>query len=242
MIAGTTIPTTILYIVTALEAYNSYYNRTESMLLKMYRLWLNGDIMLLLSKILVTLCITFSVPILHYPCRYSLWNLCHQFIPNIVPPAYDNGYPLTWNRFWYYFFALLIQGGLYALVCITDNFKIVLSLGGAIAGSCIIQIFPAMFYLKIHNWRYDSLYDKTIWFVMVLGVVTFFSNSSIIIVKNLVGIHGHAEKDYPGLYSADPGDLFNFIYGRMDNSTLNSTTSANVTAIPQITTLYNSTF
>ena len=131
------------------------------------------------------MCITFSIPILHYPCRYSLWNLINQLFPSLVPPAFDNGHPETWNRKWFYIFAFIIQGGIYALVCVTSDFKMVLSLGGAIAGSCIIQIFPAMFYLKIHGWRYDSIYDKIIWFVGALGVITFFVNTSLIIIQKV---------------------------------------------------------
>lgn len=104
---------------------------------------------------------------------HFLSNLMSFMIPGTVPPAFDNGYPQTWNRKWFYFFAIVIQGTLFTLVCMTDNFKIVISLGGAIAGSCIIQIFPAMFYLKIHNWRSDSVYDKVIWLILGLGIGEF---------------------------------------------------------------------
>ena len=107
-------------------------------------------------------------------------------IPGTVPPAFDNGYPQTWNRKWFYFFAIVIQGTLFTLVCMTDNFKIVISLGGAIAGSCIIQIFPAMFYLKIHNWRSDSVYDKVIWLILGLGIGEFifmFLSLSVILSR-----------------------------------------------------------
>ena len=50
----------------------------------------------------------------------------------------------------------------------TENFRLVLSLGGAISGSCIIQIFPAMYYLKIFNWRYNGLYNKCVWIILLL--------------------------------------------------------------------------
>ena len=49
--------------------------------------------MVAVSNIMVTICIMFSVPILHYPCRFSLWNLLHQMIPRFVPAAFDNGDP-----------------------------------------------------------------------------------------------------------------------------------------------------
>jgi hypothetical protein len=152
--------------------------------------------MLFMSKILVTLCITFSVPILNYPCRYSLWNLIHELVPSLVPRAYDNGHPETWNRFWYYTFAIIIQGSIFVLVCITDDFKLVLSLGGAIAGSCIIQIFPAMFYLKIQKWAYRSFYDKLVWLIMVLGVVTFFANTAIILQQATDSVEDGHQNDF----------------------------------------------
>jgi amino acid permease len=181
MILGAMTPTAILYMTTALFAYYSYFNRTASFLLELYGLWLDGDAMLIVSKILVTLCITFSVPILHYPCRYSLWNLLHQLFPTQVPQPYDNGYPQTWNWKWFYLFAIVIQGGMYILVCITDDFALVAALGGAIAGSCVVFIFPAMFYLKTHNWKSDTVYDKTVWFVGGVGGLIFVANTGLIL-------------------------------------------------------------
>ena len=186
MVLGAITPTAILYLITALFAYYSYFNRTSSFLLNLYGLWLDGDAMLLVSKILVTMCIVFSVPILHYPCRYSLWNLLHQIFPGTVPPPYDNGYPETWNWKWFYLFAVIIQGGMYIMVCITDDFALVAALGGAIAGSCIVFIFPAMFYLKIHRWRRYCVYDKVVWFVMAFGFVSLVANTSMILIEEFV--------------------------------------------------------
>lgn len=132
----------------------------------------------------------------------------HQFVPTIVPAPYDNGHPETWNRAWFNIFAVLIQGGLFALVCFTDDFKLVLSLGGAIAGSCIIMLFPAMFYLKIHNWRYDSLYDKTVWLIGGIGVLTFIINTSIIIIQHVSAQNdGHSNN----FYDEQNKDMFSVI-------------------------------
>ena len=47
----------------------------------MYTEWLRGDVMVAVSQIMVTVCIMFSVPILHYPCRFSMWTLLHQLCP-----------------------------------------------------------------------------------------------------------------------------------------------------------------
>jgi sodium-coupled neutral amino acid transporter 1 len=187
MVFGALAPTTVLYVTTALFAYYSYFNRTESFLLELYALWLDpSDVMLIISKIMVTLCITFSVPVLHYPCRYSLWNLLHQVLPNYVPVAYDNGYPETWNRKWYYICALLLQGILFVIACMVNEFGLVVGLGGSVAGTCIILIFPASFYLKIHRWRRDSFYDKVVWFMMIFGYFTLVANTSMILVEEFV--------------------------------------------------------
>ena len=201
----------MLYVITALFAYFSYFNRTESFLLELYALWLDpSDVMLIVSKIMVTLCITFSVPVLHYPCRYSLWNLLHQIFPNHVPPPYDNGYPQTWNRKWYYICALLLQGVLFIIACIVNEFGLVVGLGGSVAGTCIILIFPAMFYLKIYRWRRASLYDKIVWFMMVFGFFTLVANTSMILVEEFV-LKGHAEPIQPNmtefLTTASPIDI-----------------------------------
>ena len=56
--------------------------------------------MVAVSNIMVTICIMFSVPILHYPCRFSLWNLLHQMVPRFVPVAFDNGNPSQDYKLW----------------------------------------------------------------------------------------------------------------------------------------------
>ena len=112
----------------------------------MYSEWLRGDVMVAVSQIMVTVCIMFSVPILHYPCRFSFWTLLHEICPKgrflkisqnlytvlVVPEPYDNSNPSSFNRFWFTLFAFVIHIGLYLLVCVTTNFGLVMSLGGAI--------------------------------------------------------------------------------------------------------------
>merc|ERR550514_1035084 len=184
------------------------------MLLETYSLWLNGDVMVAVSNIMVTICIMFSVPILHYPCRFSLWNFLHSVAPKIVPPAYDNGDPTSFNRAWYSIFCFILHIGIYALVVATENFKLVLSLGGAISGSCIIQIFPSMYYLKIFNWRYDGLYNKCVWVILLLGIATFIGNTSLVIVQNVASQYDRLENQYHDKQNED-GYM---IMGRSNNS------------------------
>ena len=81
MVLGATIPCTILYCLAAFFGYFSFYNKTEALLIKMYSEWLRGDVMVAVSQIMVTVCIMFSVPILHYPCRFSFWTLLHEICP-----------------------------------------------------------------------------------------------------------------------------------------------------------------
>ena len=152
--------------------------------------------MVLVSNIMVTVCIMFSVPILHYPCRYSLWSLLHLMFPKgtvfyyyiqwktiidiaksfsyyhnlvkVIPEPFDNGQPSTFNRKWFSILAVVLHVGIYILVITSSDFKIVMALGGAISGSCIIQIFPAMYYLKIFDWAHNGIYNKCVWFILIL--------------------------------------------------------------------------
>lgn len=81
ILLGATIPCTILYCLAAFFGYFSFYNKTQALLIKMYSQWLRGDVMVAVSQIMVTVCIMFSVPILHYPCRFSFWTLLHEICP-----------------------------------------------------------------------------------------------------------------------------------------------------------------
>ena len=51
------------------------------------------------------------------------------------------------------------------------------------SGSCIIQIFPAIYYLKIFRWKTNGVYNKIVYFILCLGIVTFFGNSSLVLYQ-----------------------------------------------------------
>jgi amino acid permease len=209
LIAGASLPCTVLYTLAALFGYFSYFNRTNALLLDTYSFWLRGDVMVLVSNIMVTICIMFSVPILHYPCRYSLWSLLHMIAPSVVPEAFDNGHPSTFNRKWFSLLAVVLHVGIYVLVVTSSNFKIVMALGGAISGSCIIQIFPAMYYLKIFNWSHDGLYNKLVWFILCLGCVTFIGNTGLVVLDTM----GNSK------FERDQAEILLEIAGRTSNFT-----------------------
>jgi sodium-coupled neutral amino acid transporter 2 len=185
LIVGASLPCTVLYTLAALFGYFSYFNRTNALLLDTYSFWLRNDVMVLVSNIMVTVCIMFSVPILHYPCRYSLWSLLHLMFPKVIPEPFDNGQPSTFNRKWFSIFAVVLHVGIYILVITSSDFKIVMALGGAISGSCIIQIFPAMYYLKIFDWAHNGIYNKCVWFILILGFTTFIGNTGLVVLDTM---------------------------------------------------------
>lgn len=85
VVYGAIIPCTVLYILSALYAYSSFYNHTQAQLIELYSFVVSDGNLILISNILVMTCIIFSIPLAQYPARNTLWKLFYTICPSRFP-------------------------------------------------------------------------------------------------------------------------------------------------------------
>jgi sodium-coupled neutral amino acid transporter 4 len=194
VVYGAILPCTGLYILSAMFAYNSFYNHTQAQLIELYSFIASDGNLILMSNCLVMTCIIFSIPLAQYPARNTIWKLIHTCIPQYFPDPFlpaelsipeDKRRPFPWKAF--YGIMLFSFGFIYFTVVSAANFKLFLALSGAVSGSTVIMIFPALFHLKMENWNYRTLENFCTYLILIAGFVTLFGNSGMIVMKEFGG-------------------------------------------------------
>jgi len=189
VVYGAIIPCTVLYILAAMYAYGSFYNHTQAQLIELYSFIASGGNLIMISNILVMTCIVFSIPLAQYPARNTIWKLIYTVLPNHFPspflPSELDEKERSRSFPWIPFYSIMICSYLfiYYVVVSAANFKLFLALSGAVSGSTVIMIFPAMFHLKIENWTCRTVENFCAYLIFAVGFITLFGNSGMIILK-----------------------------------------------------------
>lgn len=199
VIYGAIVPCTILYITAAMFAYSSFYNHTQAQLIQLYEFIQSDGNLILYCNMLVITCIIFSIPLAQYPARNTIWTLLHTLAPQRVPPPFNpseldpaeksnaraRAFPWSW------FIVIMLSQYLFIFAIVWSNadFKLFLSLAGCVSGSTVVMIFPASFWLKMNDWKLLDCDRKATaafcYFILGLGFVTLFGNTSLILIEEL---------------------------------------------------------
>lgn len=190
VVYGAIIPCTVLYILSALYAYSSFYNHTQAQLIELYSFVASDGNLILISNILVMTCIIFSIPLAQYPARNTLWKLFYTICPSRFPAPFlpsELNIPVEKRREFpripFYGIMVFSYLTIYYVVVSAANFKLFLALSGAVSGSTVIMIFPCMFHLKMQKWRYNTIENICCYILLVIGFVSLIGNSSLIVYK-----------------------------------------------------------
>jgi amino acid permease len=187
VICGAIIPCTILYSLSAIFAYSSFFNHTQAQLIQLYSYVSSDGKLILMCNILVMICIIFSIPVCMYAARISIWKLMTTILPEHFPKPYNKDFDKHTKRpfpmFTHVSIMLIQYAVIFAVVVSAADFKLFLSLAGVISGSTVIMIFPTLFHLKMDNWCWRSVHNVCCYAVMGLGWVILVFNGSLVLYK-----------------------------------------------------------
>jgi len=138
----------------------------------------------------ILLCMVLSFPLLLFPCRNCFHVILRAIMQSKWCPAYVRG--LNPNV---YFITetLLIVGGAFGMSVVVPNLVTVFGLTGAITGSLLVYILPAVFFLKLMRTADAKIYfpvyptgKQWVSFVLlVVGLGVFFGGSFAILYQTL---------------------------------------------------------
>jgi amino acid permease len=127
-----------LYMLSAIFGYLTFYNLVESELLLTYSKAIPTDPLIIVSRIMVIVCVTLSVPLLHYPARKT-----------VVLTAFKNPHEFNWVR---HILIMLVFIGLCVIfVLYIPNIRDIFGFAGATTSASLLVIFPSLFFLKLTN-------------------------------------------------------------------------------------------
>ncbi|XP_061649649.1 probable sodium-coupled neutral amino acid transporter 6 isoform X2 [Phyllopteryx taeniolatus] len=163
----------LLYLVSALFGYLTFYARVDSELLLGYDAYMPRDIMVMMVRVAIIISVLLTVPLIHFPARKAvILLLC-------------GNRPFSWMI--HITTTLVILGVVHLLAIFVPDIRNVFGVVGSTTSSCLLFVFPGLFYFKIsHQPRrsFDSIGAVClVVFGLMVGVVSF----SIII---FTWIHG----------------------------------------------------
>ncbi|XP_012912272.1 probable sodium-coupled neutral amino acid transporter 6 isoform X5 [Mustela putorius furo] len=134
----------LIYFVSALFGYLTFYDKVASELLQSYSTYLPHDVVVMTVKLCILFAVLLTVPLIHFPARKALMMI------------FFSNFPFSWIRHSLITLALNIIIVLLALY--VPDIKNVFGIVGSSTSTCLIFVFPGLFYLKLS--REDFLSRK----------------------------------------------------------------------------------
>jgi len=153
----------IMYLLASLFGYLTFKNATGPELFVMYSGYMPDDNLILFGRLMVLICVIFSAPLLHYPCRKAL--IVGIWGPERMPGGND----FRWSTWLGIMTGLLTAVVL--MVVFVPGIKVVFGLAGATVATMLVIIMPAGFYYKLGPESKDSTTKRINVVVVIAGVI-----------------------------------------------------------------------
>uniref|UniRef100_A0A2I4CUT4 Sodium-coupled neutral amino acid transporter 6 n=1 Tax=Austrofundulus limnaeus TaxID=52670 RepID=A0A2I4CUT4_AUSLI len=158
----------LLYFISALFGYLTFYGHVESELLLGYKTYLPRDIMVMTVRVAILLSVLLTVPLIHFPARKAVILLLF------------GGRAFSW---WIHIIStLIILSVVLILATFVPDIRTVFGVVGSTTSSCLLFVFPGVFYLKISDRCLKSIDSVGALLLVILGVIMGVISLSVIIV------------------------------------------------------------
>lgn len=165
-----------LYTLAAVFGYLTFFNRVESELLLTYSKFDSHDPLILVSRFMVIICVTLSVPLLHYPARKT-----------IVLTFCKSPQEFRWFRH------ITIMLGFISitvlLVLFIPNIRDIFGFAGATTSATLLVILPSLFVIRLTGSQATPSVRKTFfkrrlfaWFLMIFGTCFMLLSTAMIVI------------------------------------------------------------
>ena len=156
-----------MYTTVAYFTYFTWYNLTLEEVLMMYSSLDAGDPKILIARGCLLLCVIFSTPLLHFPCRKAQTKL-----------FWADNVEFSWVR---HLGLMLINLGLVSVVvCFAPGIQTLFGYGGAITANSLEIILPCLFYYKLGDDPKKSLLKIACLTIGILGIGLMIFNTILI--------------------------------------------------------------
>ncbi|XP_030247263.1 putative sodium-coupled neutral amino acid transporter 6 [Sparus aurata] len=159
----------LLYVISALFGYLTFYAHVDSELLLGYDTYLPRDIMVMTVRLAILVSVLLTVPLIQFPARKSAMLLLRE------------GRPFSWLI--HIIVTLTILGVVLMMAIFVPDISNVFGVIGSTTSSSLLFVFPGIFYLKISSEPLKSFDSMGAIFLTVFGIIMGLSSLSLIIIE-----------------------------------------------------------
>ncbi|XP_054909388.1 probable sodium-coupled neutral amino acid transporter 6 [Poeciliopsis prolifica] len=159
----------LLYFISALFGYLTFYSHVASELLLGYDVYLPRDILVMTVRLAILLSVLLTVPLIHFPARKAVIVMLY------------GGSHFSWLT--HIVSTLIILGVVLMLAIFVPDIRNVFGVVGSTMSSCLLFIFPGIFYLKISSQPIKSVNSIGAIFLVVFGLMMGVTSLTVIILS-----------------------------------------------------------
>ncbi|KAM4625074.1 putative sodium-coupled neutral amino acid transporter 6 [Polymixia lowei] len=158
----------MVYMLSALFGYLTFYAHVDSELLLSYDAYMPRDVMVMTVRLAILLAVLLTVPLIHFPARKAATMLLYE------------GRPFSWLV--HIMATLVILGVVLLLAIFVPDIRNVFGVVGSTTSTCLLFVFPGIFYLKLSNQPLSSPESIGAIVLLVFGLIVGVLSLSVIIV------------------------------------------------------------
>ncbi|KAM9294245.1 LOW QUALITY PROTEIN: solute carrier family 38 member 6 [Gastrophryne carolinensis] len=125
----------LIYFISALFGYLTFYDKVESELLQGYSRFLPNDVLIMTVRLAILLAVLLTVPLIHFPARKAVMMMLFS------------NYPFSYVR--HIVVTLLLNIVIVLLAIYVPDIRNVFGVVGSTTSTCLFFVFPGLFYLKL---------------------------------------------------------------------------------------------
>ncbi|XP_056152319.1 probable sodium-coupled neutral amino acid transporter 6 [Lampris incognitus] len=158
----------LVYMLSALFGYLTFYAHVNSELLMNYDAYMPRDIMVITVRLAILLAVLLTVPLIHFPARKAVNMLLF------------GGRPFSWVI--HVLETLTLVGVVLLLAILVPDIRNVFGVVGSTTSTCLLFVFPAVFYLKLGDQPVGSPESLGAAALLVFGLIVGVLSLFVIIV------------------------------------------------------------
>uniref|UniRef100_A0A2I3TPH5 Solute carrier family 38 member 6 n=1 Tax=Pan troglodytes TaxID=9598 RepID=A0A2I3TPH5_PANTR len=147
----------LIYFISALFGYLTFYDKVESELLKGYSKYLSHDVVVMTVKLCILFAVLLTVPLIHFPARKA------------VTMMFFSNFPFSWIR--HFLITLALNIIIVLLAIYVPDIRNVFGVVGASTSTCLIFIFPGLFYFKLSREDFLSWKKFGAFVLLIFGIL-----------------------------------------------------------------------
>ncbi|KAK3554472.1 hypothetical protein QTP70_023484 [Hemibagrus guttatus] len=159
----------LVYLVSALFGYLTFYGHVDSELLRVYDIYLPRDVLVMSVRLAILLAVLLTVPLIHFPARKAVLTLLR------------GERHFSWLSHCISTVVLLLIIELLAIYI--PDIRNVFGLVGSTTSTCLLFVYPGLFYLRVSNDHIGSSTSIGAVALVLFGVFVGFLSLCIIIIS-----------------------------------------------------------